>query len=67
MIDPVIAYIKTEPITPCGPCKHVSEPKYKCTIELVDGSTIIRCGATVGHALANAIACYKTTARPPQE
>ena len=55
-----IAYIKTEPITEAVPCKHVSTPNFRCTIELMDGSTIMRCGFTVQHALANAVACYKT-------
>jgi hypothetical protein len=30
---------------------------------LIDGSTIMRCGGTVQHALANAVACYKTSNR----
>jgi hypothetical protein len=58
-----IAYIKTEPITPSAPCKYISGPNFRCTIELVDGSTIMRCGVTVEHALANAIACYKTSGK----
>jgi hypothetical protein len=60
MLDRNIVYIKTEPITPKIACKYVSGPHYRCTIELVDGSTIMRCGVTVQHALANAIASYKT-------
>jgi hypothetical protein len=63
MTAPLIAYIRTEPIIPVAPCKHINQqPNYRCTIELVDGSTIIRSGVTVEHALANAVACYKTTA-----
>lgn len=58
-----IAYIKTEPITPPYPCKYINGPNYRCTIELVDGSTIMRCGVTAQHALANAVACYKTTGK----
>jgi len=64
MLDKNIAYIRTEPITPSIPCRYVKGPKYRCTIELIDGSTIMRCGVTAQHALANAIACYKTTPRP---
>jgi hypothetical protein len=64
MVDRNIAYIRTEPITPSIPCEYVNGPNYRCTIELIDGSTIMRCGVTVLHALANAIACYKTTAKP---
>jgi hypothetical protein len=61
MAAPTIAYIRTEPITP-APGRHTNQQEsYQCTIELVDGSTITRCGVTVEHALANAIACYKTT------
>jgi hypothetical protein len=61
-----IAYIKTEPVPPSIPCQHSSAPKFRCTIELIDGSTIMRCGGTVQHALANAIACYKTSAKTVQ-
>jgi hypothetical protein len=64
LMDKNIVYIRTEPITPSIPCKFVNGPNYRCTIELVDGSTIMRCGVTVQHALANAIACYKTMAKP---
>ena len=63
MVDRNIAYIRTEPITPVSTCKHVKEPNYRCTIEFIDGSTIMRCGVTAQHALANAVACYKTTPR----
>jgi hypothetical protein len=63
-MDNNIAYIKTEPITPKISCTYVNGPNYRCTIELVDGSTIMRCGVTAQHALANAIACYKTSAKP---
>ena len=35
-----------------------------CTIELIDGSTIMKCGGTVQHALANAVASYKTSPKP---
>ncbi|HBG04502.1 MAG: hypothetical protein A2075_07105 [Geobacteraceae bacterium GWC2_58_44] len=64
MVDSNIAYIRTEPITPSVPCKYIRGPNYRCTIELIDGSTIMRCGVTAQHALANAIACYKTSGRP---
>jgi hypothetical protein len=64
MADRNIAYINTEPISQSVPCKHVKLPKYRCTIELIDGSIIMRCGTTALHALANAIACYKTMAQP---
>lgn len=64
MADNNIAYIKTEPIAPSSPCKYINGPNFRCTIELVDGSTIMRCGVTAQHALANAIACYKTTGIP---
>ena len=64
MADSNIAYIRTEPISRSIPCMHINRPNYRCTIELLDGSTIIRCGITVEHALANAIACYKTTVKP---
>jgi hypothetical protein len=67
MADRDIAYIRTEPITPLIPCKHVNGPHYRCTIELIDGSIIMRCGVTEQHALANAIACFKTTAKPKTE
>lgn len=60
MVDANIAYIKTEPITPLAGCVYVDSPNYRCTIELVDGSIIMRCGATEQHALANAVACYRT-------
>jgi hypothetical protein len=59
-----IVYIRTEPMPQNVPCCYCNEPKFRCTIELLDGSTIMRCGATVQHALANAIACYKTSAKP---
>jgi hypothetical protein len=58
-----IVYIKTEPMPQTLPCHYSSTPKFRCTIELIDGSTIMRCGGTVQHALANAVACYKTSAR----
>lgn len=64
MADTDIAYIKTEPITPSLPCKYMNGPNFRCTVELADGSTIMRCGVTARHALANAIACYKTSGRP---
>jgi hypothetical protein len=64
MVDANIAYIKTEPIAPPSQCSYIDRPKYRCTIELVDGSIIMRCGGTEQHALANAIACYRTSARP---
>ena len=64
MVDVNIAYIKTEPIAPPSECSYINSPKYRCTIELVDGSIIMRCGGTEQHALANAIACYRTSARP---
>ena len=64
MADRYIAYIRTEPISQQSiPCKHINHPNFRCTIELIDGSTIMRCGVTVEHALANAMACYKTTVR----
>ena len=63
MVDRNIAYIKTEPVEPSTPCEHINKPSYRCTIELIDGSTIMRCGGTAQHALANAIACYKTTVK----
>jgi hypothetical protein len=56
-----IAYIRTEPIHPAH--QQTNGPTHKCIIELGDGSTIIRCGFTEQHALANAIACYKTSFR----
>jgi hypothetical protein len=58
-----IAYIKTEPMPHALPCQYSRAPKFRCTIELNDGSTIMRCGATVQHALANAVACYKTSVK----
>lgn len=64
MVDTNIAYIKTEPITPNIQCSYVNNPNYRCTIELIDGSTIIRCGFTEQHALANALACYRTSGHP---
>ena len=67
MADSDIAYIKTEPITQPGPCRYIDGPNFRCTIELTDGSTIMRCGVTVQHALANAIACYKTSSKSKQE
>lgn len=57
-----IAYIKTEPIPESTACRHNKTPRFRCTIELLDGTTIMRCGGTPQHALANAVACYKTTA-----
>jgi len=60
-----IAYIRTEPLPQPPHCRQSNVPKFRCTIELIDGSTIMRCGGTVQHALANAIACYKTSARIP--
>ena len=59
-----IAYISTEPISQSIPCMHVNRPNYRCTIELIDGSTIMRCGVTVEHALANAIASYESMVKP---
>jgi len=56
-----IAYIKTEPAPQALPCRYSKVPRFRCTIELVDGTVITRCGGTVLHALANAIACYKTS------
>lgn len=58
-----IAYIRTEPLPQTPPCRYSAAPRFRCTIELVDGTTIMRCGATPQHALANAVACYKTTAQ----
>jgi hypothetical protein len=58
-----IAYIKTEPLPQATPCSYCAAPKFRCTIELIDGSTIMRCGGTAQHALANAVACYKTSAK----
>lgn len=63
MVDRDIAYIKTEPISPRTPCRYVKGPNYRCTIEFQDGTTIIRCGVTAQHALANAIAYYKINFR----
>jgi hypothetical protein len=63
MVNWDIVYIKTEPVSPALPCRYSNAPKFRCTIELIDGSTIMRCGGTVQHALANAVACYKTSAR----
>ena len=63
MVDRNIAFIRTEPITPTAPCRYVDGPHYRCTIELIDGSTIMRCGVTAQHALANAVACYKTSSK----
>jgi len=60
MADKNIAYIRTEPISPSVPCLHVNRPNFRCTIELIDGSTIMRCGATAEDALASALACYQT-------
>lgn len=56
-----IVYIRTEPIPPGTPATGGNAPIYRCTIELTDGSTIMKCGITEQHALANAIAIYKTT------
>lgn len=56
-----IVYIKTEPVPAATRCRFVNGPNFRCTIEFGDGSTIERCGITEQHALANAIACYKTT------
>jgi hypothetical protein len=63
-----IVFIRTEPIPQTVLCKHINAPNFRCTIELIDGTTIMRCGVTVQHALANAVACYKTTvkAKPPK-
>ncbi|HJV36787.1 hypothetical protein [Geomonas sp.] len=63
MLDENIAYIKTEPMPADTRCQHVNTPHFRCTIELIDGSTIMRCGETELHALANAMACYKTSPR----
>ena len=63
MVNWDIVYIKTEPLQPTVPCQYSSAPRFRCTIELIDGSTIMRCGGTVQHALANAVACYKTSAK----
>lgn len=60
-----IVYIKTEPMHGPASCRYSSAPKFRCTIELADGSTIMRCGGTPQHALANAVACYKTSRRQP--
>lgn len=62
MPDWDIAYIKTEPVKDPVPCHYSTSPRFRCTIELQDGSIITRCGGTPQHALANAIACYKTSA-----
>jgi hypothetical protein len=59
MADKNIAYIRTEPISASVPCLHMNRPNFRCTIELLDGSTIMRCGATAEDALANAMACYQ--------
>jgi len=56
-----IAYIKTEPVQDPTPCQYSKAPRFRCTIELQDGSIITRCGGTAQHALANAIACYRTS------
>jgi hypothetical protein len=63
MANQDIACIRTEPITQSIPCMHIRQPNFRCTIEFIDGSTIMRCGVTAQHALANAIACYKTSIR----
>jgi hypothetical protein len=63
MVNWDIVYIKTEPIPQGTACRFSNAPKYRCTIELIDGSTIMRCGGTVQHALANAVACYKTSTK----
>lgn len=63
MLDKDIACISTEPLPAEISCKYVDGPHFRCTIELQDGSTIMRCGVTALHALANAMACFKTTAR----
>jgi hypothetical protein len=59
-----IVYIKTEPIVAESPTIRSHAPVYRCTIELADGSTIMRCGMTEQHAVANAIAIYKTSFQP---
>ena len=59
MQEKEIAYIITEPIPPNR--QQRGGRAYRCVIELLDGSIIIRCGFTEQHALANAIACYKTS------
>lgn len=64
MWERAIVYIRTEPITPKVECRYVNGPNYRCTIEFTDGSTVMRCGVTAQHALANAIACCKTTHKP---
>jgi hypothetical protein len=61
MVNWDIVYIKTEPLPKDISCSFSKAPKFRCTIELLDGSTIMRCGGTVQHALANAVACYKTS------
>lgn len=58
-----IAYIRTEPIIQTTACLPTGSPSFRCTIELVDGTTIMRSGFSVQHALANAVACYKTTTK----
>ena len=63
MADVDIAYIRTEPIQQVSGCRYSTAPRYRCTIELTDGSTIMRWGGTAQHALANAVACYKISTR----
>ena len=63
MVDNDIVYIRTEPISPAIDCKYIKGPNFRCTIEFQDGTTIMRCGVTARHALANAIAYYKTNLR----
>ena len=64
MVNWDIAYIKTEPIPQNTLCSYGRTSKFMCTIELIDGSTIMKCGGTVQHALANAVASYKTSPKP---
>ncbi|MCM0080249.1 hypothetical protein L4X63_01470 [Geomonas sp. Red32] len=67
MVEDDIAYIRMEPVAPGGHCRFVKSPHYKCTIEFRDGSTVVRCGTTEQHALANAIARYKTMTKQSAE
>ncbi len=64
MADENIAYIRTEPISQSTLCMYSNRPNFRCTIELLDGSTIMRCGLTVEEAFTNAMACYQTAIKP---
>lgn len=58
MVARNIAYIRTEPLVRVEG-QNTRGPNYRCTIELLDGSTLMRCGVTCEHALENAVAFYK--------